>query len=103
MTELEVPLMGQSLTGGMPYVGRCLVWMNAELMKQLDDPESTRDFMSGSLLEVKESISESGFGRVDALSGFFTREFNAILRSCGVLRTAQSFPKSESGDNADWS
>jgi len=44
--------------------------MNSELMKQLDDPESTRDLriVSRSLLEVKESISESGFERVDALS-----------------------------------
>ena len=62
--------MSQSLTGGMPYAGRCLVWMNAELMKQSDDPESTRDLgiVSRSLLEVKESVSESGFESVDALS-----------------------------------
>jgi len=39
MTELEVPSMSQSFTGEMPYVGRCLVWMNAELMKQSDDPD----------------------------------------------------------------
>jgi len=31
------------------------------------------------------------------------REFNAIIGSCGVLRTVQSFPKSELGDDADWS
>ena len=70
MTELEVPLMSQSLIGRMPYVGRCLVQMNAESMKQLDDPESTRDLriVSGSLSEVKESVSESGFERVDVLS-----------------------------------
>jgi len=70
MTELEVLLMNQSLTGGMPYVGRCWVQMNAESMKQLDDPESTRDLriVSRSLLEVNESISESGFKRADALS-----------------------------------
>jgi len=70
MTELEVSSMSWSLTGEMPYVGRCLVQMNAESMKQLDDPESTRDLriMSGSLLEVRESISESGFERADALS-----------------------------------
>jgi len=70
MTELEVPSMSQSLTGGMPYAGRCWVQMNAESMKQSDDPESKRDLriMSRSLLEVKESISESGFERVDALS-----------------------------------
>ena len=70
MRELEVPLMSQSLTGGIPYVGRCWVQMNAELMKQSDDPESTRDLriVSRSLSEVKESASESGFERVDVLS-----------------------------------
>ena len=43
---------------------------NAELMKQSDDLESTRDLriVYGSLLEVRESVSESGFERVDALS-----------------------------------
>ena len=63
MTELEVPLMSWSLTGEMPYAGRCLVQMNAELMKQSDDPQSTRELriMSRSLLEVRESVSESGF------------------------------------------
>ena len=62
--------MSWSLTGEMPYVGRCLVQMNAESMKQSDDPESTRDFrlVSGSLSEVKESVSESGFERADVLS-----------------------------------
>ena len=70
MTELELPPMSQSLTGGMPYAGRCWVQMNVELMKQSDDLESTRDLriISGSLLEVNERISESGFERVDALS-----------------------------------
>jgi len=70
MTELEVLLMSQSLTGGMPYVGRFLVQMNAELMKQLDDPESTRylRIMSKSLAEVKERVSDSGFERADVLS-----------------------------------
>ena len=70
MTELEVPSMSQSLTGGMPYAGRCWVRMNAKLMKQSDDPESTRDLriVSRSLSEVKESVSESGFARADALS-----------------------------------
>src|SRR5882724_3698658 len=70
MTELEVPLMSQSLTGGMPYMGRCWVRMNAELMKQSDDLESTRDLriMSGSLLGVKESVTESGLERADVLS-----------------------------------
>ena len=62
--------MSWILTGGMPYLGRCWVQMNAELMKQLDDLESTRDLriMSGSLSEFKESVSESGFERADALS-----------------------------------
>jgi len=46
MTELEVPSMSQSLTGGMPYAGRCWVQMNAESMKQSDDPESKRDLRS---------------------------------------------------------
>ena len=70
MMELEVPSMSWSLTGGMPYAGRCCVQMNAELMKQSDDPESTRDLriMSRSLSEVRESISESGFERADVLS-----------------------------------
>ena len=65
MIDLEVPSMSWSLTGEMPYAGRC-----AESMKQLNDPESTRDLriVSRSLLEVKESISESGFERVDVLS-----------------------------------
>jgi len=56
--------------GGMPYVGRCWVQMNAELMKQVDDLESTRELriVSRSLSEVKESISESGFERADAVS-----------------------------------
>jgi len=70
MTELEVPSMSQSLTGRMPYVGRCWVQMNAELMKQSDDLESTRDLriMPRSLSEVRESVSESGFERADVLS-----------------------------------
>jgi len=44
--------------------------MNAESMKQLDDLESTwyLRIISGSLLEVRESMSESGFERVDVLS-----------------------------------
>ena len=38
-------------------------------MKELEDPESTRDFNTvfGRVLDVKESVSESGFERVDAL------------------------------------
>jgi len=31
------------------------------------------------------------------------REFNAIIGSCGVLRTVQSFPSPNWGDDADWS
>ena len=70
MMELGVPSMSHSLTGGIPYVGRCWVQMNAESMKHSNDPESTRDLriVFRSLLEVKESISESGFERADALS-----------------------------------
>ena len=70
MTELEVPSMSWSLKDEMSYAGRCLVQINAESMKQSDDPESTRDFriVSRSLLEVKENVSESGFERADALS-----------------------------------
>jgi len=42
--------------------------------------------------DVKESVSESGFERADALRvRVHTRKFNAILGSCGVSRTAQSF------------
>ena len=41
---------------------------NAESMKELDDPESTKDFrvVPGRELVVRESISESGLERVDA-------------------------------------
>src|SRR5882672_1034971 len=72
-------------------------------MKESEDPESTRDFriMSGSVSEVRKGVSESGFERADVLrviDDFFTREFNAILRSCEVLRTAQSFFESELED-----
>jgi len=44
--------------------------MNSESMKELDDPESTKDLriVSRSLSEVRESVSESGFERADALS-----------------------------------
>jgi len=44
--------------------------MNVESMKQLNDLESTRDFriVSRSLLEVRESMNESGFERADVLS-----------------------------------
>ena len=43
--------------------------MNAESMKESEDPESTRDLriMSGSVSEVRERVRESGFERVDAL------------------------------------
>src|SRR5882724_12328498 len=43
--------------------------MNTESIKELEDPESTREFktISGSVLDVKESVSESGFERADAL------------------------------------
>src|SRR5882672_2697962 len=63
-------------------------------MKESEDPESTRDFrvVSGRVSEVRKRVSESGFERVEALSDEFRmREFNAILGSCGVSRTAQSF------------
>ena len=42
--------------------------MNAESMKESDDPKSTRDFrvIFGRELVVRESISESGLERVDA-------------------------------------
>src|SRR5882724_1553854 len=38
-------------------------------MKELEDPESTRDFktISGRVLEVRKRVSESGFERVDVL------------------------------------
>jgi len=38
-------------------------------MKESDDPESTRDFRTifGRVSDVKESVSESGFERADAL------------------------------------
>ena len=58
--------------------------MNVESMKQSDDLESTRDLtiVSGSLLEVRESMSESGFERVDALSiRGFTQE--SLMQSSG--------------------
>jgi len=39
--------------------------MNTESIKELEDPESTREFktISGSVSDVKESVSESGFER----------------------------------------
>ena len=38
-------------------------------MKELEDLESTRDFriVSGSVSDVRERVSESGFERADAL------------------------------------
>src|SRR5882724_2181750 len=43
--------------------------MNIESIKESEDPESTRDFktISGSVSDVKGSVSESGFERADAL------------------------------------
>ena len=43
--------------------------MNAESINELEDLESTRDIRIrfGNELDVNESISESGFKRVDAL------------------------------------
>jgi len=43
--------------------------MNTESMKELEDLESTRDFRTvfGRVLDVKESVSESGFERADVL------------------------------------
>ena len=42
--------------------------MNTELINELEDPESTRDvrIRFGNESDVNESISESGFERVDA-------------------------------------
>src|SRR5882724_12809502 len=63
-------------------------------MKESEDLESTRDFktISGRVSDVRKRVSESGFERADALSkSFRMREFNAILGSCGVSRTALSF------------
>ena len=42
--------------------------MNAKLIKESDDPESTKDFrvVFRRELVVKESVSESGLERVDA-------------------------------------
>ena len=42
--------------------------MNAKLIKESDDPESTRDFrvVLGRELVVRESMSELGLERVDA-------------------------------------
>ena len=88
--------MSRSLTGGMPYVGWCLVWINAELMKQSDDLESTRDLriISRSLLEVKESISESGLERADALSirGFAQGSLMQSLGCAGSQGLLNLFP-----------
>jgi len=43
--------------------------MNTESMKESEDPKSTRDFRTvfRRVLDVKESVSESGFERADAL------------------------------------
>ena len=42
--------------------------MNAESIKESDDPESTKDFrvVFGRELVVRESVSESGLERVEA-------------------------------------
>jgi len=64
-----------------------------ESMKELEDPESIRDsdhIQKGVRCQRKEWVSEiwkSGLLRVR----FFAWGFNAILRLCRVLRTAQSF------------
>jgi len=111
MTELEVPLMSWSLTGEMPYAGRCLVRMNAESMKQLDDPESTRDLriMFGSLLEVRESVSESGFERAGVLSirGFTRGSLTQSLGHVGSQGLLNLFPSPNqvmtwTGPNHSW-
>ena len=49
---------------------RKVLGLNAESMKQSDDPEPMRDLriVSRSLLEVRESMNESGFERADVLS-----------------------------------
>ena len=70
MTKLDVPSMSQSLIYGMLYVCRCWMQTNVGSVKQSDDLVSTRDLIiiSGSLSEVRESVSESGFERADVLS-----------------------------------
>jgi len=58
--------------------------MNTESMKESEDLESTRDFRTifGRVLDVKESVSESGFERVDALRVMvFTR--GSLMQSSG--------------------
>jgi len=67
--------------------------MNTESMKESEDPESTRDFRTvfGRVSDVKESVSESGFERADALRVIVFAQGSLNLGSCGVLRTAQSF------------
>jgi len=81
---------------------RCLVQMNAESMKQLDDPESHKGFENcvWSYSESQGKHSKSGFERVGCVKykGFHTMDFNAILRSMQGLRTANLSSKSESGE-----
>ena len=69
MTELDVPSMSWSLTGGMLYVCRWWVQTNVGSIKQSEDPNSTRDLRMafGSISEVMETVSESGSERADAL------------------------------------
>jgi len=62
-------------------------------MKESEDqnPQGLQDIF-GRVADVKESVSESGFKKVDALRVMVSHEeFNAILGSCGVLRTVSLF------------
>ena len=67
MTE-EVPSIRRSRIGGIRVVDKRLVETNTESINELEDLECTRDIRIrfGNESVVNESISESGFKRVDA-------------------------------------
>src|SRR5882672_11842881 len=58
--------------------------MNAESMKESEDPESTRDLrvIFGRVSDVKEIVSESGFERADALRMRNSAQGSSTQSSC---------------------
>src|SRR5882724_566566 len=96
ISELDVPSMSRSLTGGMLYAHRWWVRMNVGSIKQSEDPESTRDLRVafGSILEVTEMMSESGSERADALRirGFAQGSLMQSLGCAGSQGLLNLFP-----------
>ena len=110
MTELDVPSMSQSLTGGMLYVHWWWVRTNVGLIKQSEDPESTRDLRMAfrSISEVMEMMSESGSERADALSirGFAQGSLIQSLGRAGSRGLLNLFPSpnwmTRTGPDRSW-